>query len=346
MGLFDRRDRKRRGKADDFDSPVEEIDLSQPFPGETSSDDRPAASGADAAALDDDDELLEPPTDQIDADSPIIARAASRARYGVDQAIELLKSLPDGDLEMAVLVVKRTLQSANIEIPPIIEDADQRLAYCQNRGSTLTRELSELEREVAWRREEIARLERDFHEITIARERLILAEKVSLTQAEQQVADTRDISEVTSSEMLSEVVNPVDGDSAAMIQEIDDGPTEATVDPSGSHEAAPVPARHETDETDETDESDESDEAELEEITVIPGTPPRGTKAPTRAPSSPLSLKARRGKASSVPPPLPSVKARPSKPRADAAAKAERPADGASADKATPPPEEAEKSAD
>jgi len=155
MGFFDRRDRKRRGHVDDFDSPVEEIDL----------DSFPAMSGSDP-----DD--LETPTVSGSAEAP--------AHYGVDQAIQLLQSLPTDNLELVVQVVKQTLASMNISVGAIIQEATIRLDGDQRRGAQLTEEIAQYERGIAERRAELAHLATDFEQVTMVRDRLLMAERANL----------------------------------------------------------------------------------------------------------------------------------------------------------------------
>ncbi|MBT8492469.1 MAG: hypothetical protein KJO07_05380 [Deltaproteobacteria bacterium] len=170
MGFFDRRDKRRRRGRDDFNSPVEEIDLSTP----------PPALEVEAEA-DDAPEAFDPPTDQIDITAPELAATASLARYGVDQAVELMESLPQDNLELAVRIVKQTLESTNIQIPPIIEEANQRLEHCASRTAKLHQELAQLDEEIRWRKAELERLAEDQEHMSLVRERLTMAEQLSLT---------------------------------------------------------------------------------------------------------------------------------------------------------------------
>src|SRR5687767_10987206 len=103
MGLFDKQKRK---KADEFDSPVEEIDLSREpsavfathVEEDNSSGDvraRPVESGRVAAPV-------------TEATRPVGETRAPRrpGSYGIDDAIALMRGLPSENVELVVQVVK------------------------------------------------------------------------------------------------------------------------------------------------------------------------------------------------------------------------------------------------
>jgi hypothetical protein len=175
MGLFDK---KKKGR-DDFDSPVEHVDL----------------SAAGSAALDD-----EAGSEADDADTAERASATAmkgavpasrsgdaerrRARtnpgtYGIDDAIALMRTLPSENVELVVQVVKHTLESARIDIGVIIDDATAKQQRIESRVAVLRDAIGELEREIDTRRAEIDQLETDNRETTRVKERLVLAEKLA-----------------------------------------------------------------------------------------------------------------------------------------------------------------------
>ena len=147
MGLFDRRDGKKKGDA--FDSPVETIDLDAP-----------------------------PPDPELSATEPVADELEPTADYGIDQAMKLMRTLPQENVELVVSVVKTTLESLHIKLPRIIEEAGQRQEDIQGRIQVLRGEIAELEKEIAARREEIASLEADYEETSTVKERLVLAEEL------------------------------------------------------------------------------------------------------------------------------------------------------------------------
>ena len=158
MGLFDKK------KSDDFNSPVERIDLSSmtaPVP--ASQVTAPPAGRS----------VIQPPPEP------------EPQRYGINQAIELMRTLPQDNVELVVQVVKRTLESTHIRIDTIIQDAARKQANIEGRINVLKQEIAELERDIATRRNEIAALDTDHKETTLVKDRLVLAEK--LTNAPQPV---------------------------------------------------------------------------------------------------------------------------------------------------------------
>jgi hypothetical protein len=178
MGLFDK---KKKGR-DDFDSPVEQIDLSAPEP----------ASAAASEASSDTDEAET--VDLASAPAPLRSgrRAPARPRsesdersrpspasYGIDDAVALMRTLPSENIELVVQVVKHTLESARIDISTIIQDATAKQERTESRIAVLRDAIAELEREIDTRRAEIAQLETENRETTRVRERLVLAEKLT-----------------------------------------------------------------------------------------------------------------------------------------------------------------------
>ena len=186
MGLFDKRD-KKRGK-DDFDSPVEQIDLSS-MPSQTAKAPEPSAARAEPAAT-----LGKPAepapgartakqSDGMPQIEIIPAKGGSKVTpetddYGIEKAIELMRTLPQENVELVVQVVKFSLESVGIKLPTIIEDAIRRQKDIQGRIGVLKGEISELEQEIKTRKDEIERLDADHKETTMVRDRLELAENI------------------------------------------------------------------------------------------------------------------------------------------------------------------------
>lgn len=175
MGLFDKRDkRKKGGISDDFDSPVEQIDLS---------DDEPAPAASAASAAPASDGAPESPR-TIEAEPPPARTPARREPdfdapdYGIQKAIELMRTLPQENIELVVTVIKHTLESTRINIRDIIEDATRKQEDIQGRIKVLKTEIADFEQEIATRKEEIGTLEADFTETSTVKERLELAEKI------------------------------------------------------------------------------------------------------------------------------------------------------------------------
>ena len=175
MGLFDK---KKKGR-DDFDSPVERIDLSAPDPGalpetaEMEAEEPPVAAGGAAAAS------FGAAGSPSAKEEPPARRRPTASNYGINDAIALMRTLPSENVELVVQVVKHTLESARIDIGSIIEDASGKQQRIENRVATLREAIADLEKEIATRRTEIAELEADHKETTLVKERLVLAEKLT-----------------------------------------------------------------------------------------------------------------------------------------------------------------------
>jgi hypothetical protein len=187
MGLFDKRDKKRK---DDFDSPVEQIDLS------AVSAPAPAPTPAPAPVAAKPSEATPAPASsaggtggglKTEAPKPAPQQpAAKEARavhpetddYGIEKAIELMRTLPSENVELVVQVVKFSLESVGIKLPVIIEDAIRRQKDIQGRIGVLRAEIADLEAEIKTRKDEIERLDTDHKETTMVRERLELAENI------------------------------------------------------------------------------------------------------------------------------------------------------------------------
>ncbi len=171
MGLFDKRDKRGSKKSgDDFDSPVENIDLSAPSPEPQPKPVEPAAAEPAPA----------PATAAVAAPPPAEPEVEDfDSSFGINKAIELMRTLPADNVELVVQVVKLTLESTKIRISTIIEDASRKQDDIQGRIKVLKGEIAEFEKEIATRREEIASLEADFDETSTVKERLVLAEQLT-----------------------------------------------------------------------------------------------------------------------------------------------------------------------
>ncbi len=164
MGLFD----KRKKGGDDFDSPVENIDLSAPQAA-------PAPASASARATEPSLGSQEPEQpEEVEFEAP---------SYGIDDAIALMRALPADNVELVVQVVKRTLESTNVKTGTIIEDASRKQADIEGRIDVLKKDIAEYEKEITTRKDEITKLEADHKETTLVKERLQLAEQLSTKPA-------------------------------------------------------------------------------------------------------------------------------------------------------------------
>lgn len=112
--------------------------------------------------------------------APVVREEPEKVEYGIDAAIQLMRSLPtDQHPELVVTVIKTTLESLRVKVSDIIADATRKQTQLEGRVEMLTKEISDFEREILQRKEEIARLEADHLETTGVKERLELAERSS-----------------------------------------------------------------------------------------------------------------------------------------------------------------------
>jgi hypothetical protein len=103
---------------------------------------------------------------------------APNGRYGIVEAIQLLRSVPvEQNVELVVGVIRNTLESLNVRLPDIIEDAVQKERSLQQRIETLKGEIAEYERQIDTRSQEIGRLHGELAETTTAKERLTMAQQ-------------------------------------------------------------------------------------------------------------------------------------------------------------------------
>ena len=101
--------------------------------------------------------------------------------YGIAQAIVLMRSLPvDQNVELVVRVIRNTLESMNVLLPDIIEDAEAKEKALQDRMERLDREIAAFAEQIDGRRHEIGRLQADLRETSTVKDRLLLAQKLSM----------------------------------------------------------------------------------------------------------------------------------------------------------------------
>lgn len=99
----------------------------------------------------------------------------ARGVYSIEDAINLMKSLPKENNEVVVTVVKKTLESIQIRVPDIVADANQKETRIRNQHKTLEGEIKDLQGQIAQRNQQISDLLKDLKETTDVRERLQLA---------------------------------------------------------------------------------------------------------------------------------------------------------------------------
>ena len=97
-------------------------------------------------------------------------------RYGIDRAIALMRSLPtEQNPELVAMVITSTLESLELSVIDIIEDARSRQADLESRIGTIKAKNSALEKEIELGVDEIVKLEATLAETLSVKERLELA---------------------------------------------------------------------------------------------------------------------------------------------------------------------------
>jgi hypothetical protein len=101
---------------------------------------------------------------------------SSKPRYGIDRAIQLMRSLPtEQNPELVAMVITSTLESLDLNVTEIIDDARARQADLEARIGTIKAKNGALEREIELGVDEIVRLEASLAETLSVKERLELA---------------------------------------------------------------------------------------------------------------------------------------------------------------------------
>lgn len=112
------------------------------------------------------DSLATPPAPiQSSPSSGIVTQQKKRRQaYSIEDAILLMRELPEDQRAMVVSIVRKTLSSAQIDVADIIEDAGRKLARLEARSKQLNKEIEELELGITQRKAEINKIEEDASE--------------------------------------------------------------------------------------------------------------------------------------------------------------------------------------
>jgi hypothetical protein len=95
--------------------------------------------------------------------------------YGVDQLTKLMRELPNGNVELVVRVLKKTLESVRISVPSLIQDAARRESELDDKMAGHRRAIAALEDEINSKKRAIEDLENQYREVMMVKERLNLA---------------------------------------------------------------------------------------------------------------------------------------------------------------------------
>ncbi len=100
-------------------------------------------------------------------------QASSRPKYGIDEAIQLMRTLPlDQNPELIVLVVKNTLASMNVSLKDTVRDAVARQEAVRTRIEGLKANVGQLEEQIQSKKEQVASAEAELRELVQVTERL------------------------------------------------------------------------------------------------------------------------------------------------------------------------------
>ena len=99
-------------------------------------------------------------------------------RFGIDRAIQLMRALPtEQNPELVAMVITTTLESLEMNVGEIIQDARSRQADLEARIGTIKAKNNALEKEIEAGVDEIVKLEATLAETMSVKERLELAHK-------------------------------------------------------------------------------------------------------------------------------------------------------------------------
>ena len=129
----------------------------------------------------DEDHPMEP------ADPPPAAPAAPapaaeppRPRFGIEETVKLVRTLPVAqNAELVMTVLRNTLEMMGVRVAEIIKDAERREGELRDRSAVLKAAMVEFEHEIQTRREEVSRVEAELVETTRVKDRLRAAEETA-----------------------------------------------------------------------------------------------------------------------------------------------------------------------
>jgi hypothetical protein len=99
-------------------------------------------------------------------------------RFGIDDAIRLMRSLPaDPNMSLVVRVVRVTLGAVHVGVEEIVADAVRKETWIKERITALEGQIADLERQLANLRREISTQQADLKETANVRERLRQADQ-------------------------------------------------------------------------------------------------------------------------------------------------------------------------
>jgi len=94
------------------------------------------------------------------------SQAAPSGRYGIDNAIELLRQLPESEDRQTMSVVCKTLESAQIRMSDLLQDAQQKEQKLKQQHKSLEQEIEQLQSKMDDRRKQLKQLAESLEEVT------------------------------------------------------------------------------------------------------------------------------------------------------------------------------------
>ena len=92
--------------------------------------------------------------DEVDENFSVEAMAL-KANYGIDHAVALMRDLPADTSQIIVSTVTKTLESANINVSEIIEDAREKESGLDSQIKELNSEIDSLNEQIAKKKDQI-----------------------------------------------------------------------------------------------------------------------------------------------------------------------------------------------
>ncbi len=118
------------------------------------------------------------PSQEVEPEALTPAVVPVERRFGIDDAIQLMRSLPaDPNMSLVVRVVRVTLGAVHVSVEEIVEDALRKEGEIKDKIVSLESQISDLEKQLANLRREIAAHQTDLKETANVRERLHLADQ-------------------------------------------------------------------------------------------------------------------------------------------------------------------------
>jgi septal ring factor EnvC (AmiA/AmiB activator) len=99
-----------------------------------------------------------------------------RGGYGIDDAIQLMRTLPvNQQPDLVLLVVRNTLASMNVDLRQVIDSGSSKQERLNASVAKITTAIAELENEINARKQELAKIEADLAETSAVKDRLEMA---------------------------------------------------------------------------------------------------------------------------------------------------------------------------